>query len=167
MLNFARARAAVCLWKNESLYAFYGTNSTGKSVSTVERLDLYPPVGVAPVWRVIEVSTHLPGFDVTHAGALQINHEQILLLGGFRDSMFFNNDMIMNRKLIAFNVPTNSTSLFDVSLPADCLVQSQPFVYSNDVYALGAFMSEYGDQPRQNLDNYFVYRIDRSASPQI
>jgi hypothetical protein len=59
----------------------------------------------------------LPGFDITYAGALQINEEQILILGGFRDSMFFENEMIMNRKLIAFNVESRSVSLFDYQLP--------------------------------------------------
>ena len=47
---------------------------------------------------------HLPGYDITFGSAIQINEDQIMIFGGFRDSMFFEGDMIINRKIMGFNI---------------------------------------------------------------
>lgn len=84
LLNKSRSRCALASFGEKYIYAFYGTNGFGKSESTIERLDIE-----RNEWKLVEVMTHMPGFDVTTACATQINSEQILVLGGFRDSMFF------------------------------------------------------------------------------
>ena len=39
-LNFARSRCCTCVVNNKFIYAFYGTNSFGKSVPSIEKFDM-------------------------------------------------------------------------------------------------------------------------------
>lgn len=39
-MNYARSRCCACNVNNKFIYAFYGTNSYGKSVSSIERFDI-------------------------------------------------------------------------------------------------------------------------------
>lgn len=64
-LNYARSRCAATLYNNNSIYVFYGTNSFGKSVSTIEKLDLNKNE-----WSIIDVCNHLPGYDITYGNCV-------------------------------------------------------------------------------------------------
>lgn len=82
-LIHARSRPALSLFNSSHIYAFYGTDSSGKTITCVEQYDINNNT-----WKEINVRQHLPGYDITYASAIQINNSQILVFGGFRESAF-------------------------------------------------------------------------------
>jgi len=64
MLNKSRSRCALASFDDKFIYAFYGTNAFGKSEATIEKLDIEHNE-----WKIVEVLTQMPGFDVTTACA--------------------------------------------------------------------------------------------------
>ena len=52
-MNYSRSRAAVCAFKNEFIYAFYGTNSIQETVCIVEQYDISKNL-----WNVIKIDGH-------------------------------------------------------------------------------------------------------------
>ncbi|KAL4512048.1 hypothetical protein ABPG72_005050 [Tetrahymena utriculariae] len=163
-LNQARSRAACCLFNEKYIYAFYGTSSENKSVQTVEKYDLE-----LNKWEILEVVNQLPGFDVSFSAAIQINSSQIILIGGFRESML--NDkgfMLFNRKLICFNTQNSTLSLFKYNMPLDLLPFSSPVISNNDLYIIGTCMENISEEkPCLLQKNAFVVKLDEMSGPTI
>ncbi|KRX10195.1 hypothetical protein PPERSA_12153 [Pseudocohnilembus persalinus] len=155
-LQSARSRASTCLVDQRYIYTFYGTNSFQKPNTSIERYDI-----MTDQWRFIRVQNHLPGFDMTHSGAVQINKNQIMILGGFRESLFFDGEILFNRKIFAFNIKEQTISQYEDTLPNDCIVQGQAFIHQNKVYIQGHQLKKSGKQVIMDLQNAQIYSISK------
>jgi len=117
MMHQARSRTAACLFDRKFIYVFFGTNSYGNNVRTIERYDIEKNQ-----WDIVEPVNQIPGIETTCGAAVQINSHQIILFGGFADSSNYDDVHHFQRKIIIFNTDSMSYELFSgFRLPADFL----------------------------------------------
>lgn len=162
-LHHARSRPALALFGQQHIYAFYGTDSYNKTMTCIEQYDI-----INNNWREIVVKSHLPGYDISYASALQINNSQILIFGGFRESAFKEKQIILNRKISCFNVHNNSVILFPDQIPVD-LIPQQAAIIDKSIYTWGSFITENGVSEnqlviKQSLNSFNVLRISEQRA---
>ena len=156
LMNSARSRAAVCPFDDNQIYAFYGTGSDMLNVTSCERYDLK-----LDRWTRIEVYNDFTGFEVSFAGAVQINSKQILVFGGFSENEQEKGSVNLSRRMVTFNVNNLTFRTHGEQLPLDfCLsLSSTPIIDHNEIYCLGFFLKSLQPQTTRYLDCDYVLRI--------
>lgn len=91
-------------------------------------------------WSVVPIYNDLIGIEVSFAGAVQINENQILIFGGFHEGIT-ENHIIPSKKIMTFNVCNETLRILKNKIPIDfCLEGSySPVIQDNTLYAIGFF----------------------------
>ena len=157
-LNIARSRAAVTVF-NREIYAFFGTNSFGKTINSIERY-----ISPSNTWEIIDPINILEGFEVTCGAASQINEDIIIIFGGFIDSSHFKNVSNFNRKILSFNVKNNSFKVLQREIPVDYINSccNQPIFCGGNLYSVGCFPQEIYPKLTRCLDTDYIIKINRN-----
>lgn len=155
-LNSARSRAAVCPFNNTSIYAFYGTGSDMLNVTSCEKYSVK-----SNSWTQIEVYNDFIGFEVSFAGAVQINNKQILVFGGFSENDRDTGSVNFSKKMMTFNINNLTFRTHEAQLPIDfsLSLSSTPVIHNQEVYCLGFFIKSLKPQTTRFLDCDYVLRI--------
>ena len=155
LMNSARSRAAVCPFNDVFIYAFYGTGSDMVNVLTCERYEIK-----LNVWKKIEIYNDFSGFEVSFAGAVQINENQILVFGGFSENEQEKGAITFSKKLATFNVNNETFRLNLDQLPLDFSLSNSctPIIDNREIFCLGFFMKSMKPQTRF-LDCDYVLKI--------
>ena len=159
-LNFAKSKSLTTTFQSY-IYSFYGTNSFGKTIDSIEKYNYEENV-----WEIICPANKLPGFEVTCGAATQINNEQIIIFGGFRDSDHFKNQISFNRKIYIFNTINNSFIVSNNEIPIDFInsCNSQPIITNNNIYCFGHFPQTVSPNLVRCLDNDYLLKISNQKS---
>lgn len=158
LMNSARSRPAVAPYNDNAIYAFYGTGSDMLNVTTCERYDIN-----LNVWKNIEISNDFSGFEVSYAGAVQINEDQILVFGGFYENDQEKGSLNFSKKMLTFNINNNTFRLMQDQLPLDFSLSSSstPIIENREVYCLGFFLQSLKPQSSRFLDCDYILKISR------
>lgn len=156
LLNAARSRAAVTPFDNRLIYAFYGTGSDMTNVLTCERYDI-----ALNVWQRISIYNDFTGFEVSFAGAVQINAKQILVFGGFYENEQERDCVSSSRKVLVFNTNNNTFRACHDALPLDFHLScsSTPIIDNREVYCLGFLFQTLKPNTSRLLDFDVVFRL--------
>ncbi|CAK76374.1 unnamed protein product (macronuclear) [Paramecium tetraurelia] len=155
-MNHARSNSAIA--KHEDyIYVFFGIDSENQNTNVIERYNY----ANTKTWEIISIQNSLPGFDSSNCSAISINQSQILLLGGIRYSIIFNDQMYFNRKLLTLNTTNSTFSVLDNQLPIDFIPYSHMVIYKNEIYAIGYTMKQVEVKPTLFLDGGFVLKISK------
>ena len=156
LMNSARSRAAVTPFDDKFIYAFYGTGSDMLNVQTCEKYDIS-----MNFWKKIEIYNDFTGFEVSFAGAVQINDKQILVFGGFNENEQEKGSIIFSKKIMTFNVNNLTFRLHIDQMPTDFSLScsSTPVVDNNQIFCLGFFLQSLKPQSSRFLDCDYVLRI--------
>ncbi|CAD8068954.1 unnamed protein product [Paramecium sonneborni] len=155
-MNHARSNSAIAK-HDDYIYVFFGIDSENQNSNFIERYNY----ANTKTWEVICIQNSLPGFDSSNCSAISINQSQILLLGGIRYSIIFNDQMYFNRKLLALNITNSTFSVMDNQLPIDFIPYSHMVIYKNEIYAIGYTIKQAEIKPTLFLDGGFVLKISK------
>ena len=112
-------------------------------------------------WSKIEVYNEFLGFEVSFAGAVQINNKQILVFGGFSENDREKGLINFSKKVMTFNVNNATFRTHERQLPIDFSLSfsSTPVIYKQEIYCLGFFVKSLQPQTTRFLDCDFVLRV--------
>ena len=130
-MQLGKARIGCCVF-DDTIYAFFGSDSYGNLSNTIERYSIKENV-----WINVNPINYLPGFDRTFCQTITINTDQILIFGGMRDSIYFKDQTYFNRNIMIFTPSTQAFSIIQNSLPIDFIPLSNAVVHNNAVYCIG------------------------------